>query len=766
MVNPTTSTVTLTSLPNPSTFGTSVTLTATVTSGATGSVTFHEGATTLGTGTITSGIATLAISSLAGGTHSITAQYGGDTNYSGSVSTAVSQVVNPTTSTVTLTSLPNPSTFGTSVTLTATVTSGATGSVTFHEGGTTLGTGTITGGLATLTISSLAGGTHSITAQYGGDTNYSGSVSTAVSQVVNPTTSTVTLTSLPNPSTPRHECDAYGDGPVGSYGERDLPRRRNDPGYRTITSGIATLAISSLAGGTHSITAQYGGDTNYSGSVSTAVSQVVNPTTSTVTLTSLPNPSTFGTSVTLTATVTSGATGSVTFHEGATTLGTGTITGGLATLAISSLAGGTHSITAQYGGDTNYSGSVSTAVSQVVNPTTSTVTLTSLPNPSTFGTSVTLTATVPSGATGSVTFHEGATTLGTGTITGGLATLAISSLAGGTHSITAQYGGDTNYSGSVSTAVSQVVTQAAVTTTLAVSPSTSSLPAKTVVTLTATVVAGATPIHPGLVTFCDAATAAQCKGLTVVGTAQLTPTGTAVLKFVPGSGSHNLLAIFAGTTTYATSSSTVQSLTVLPSPPPYLTATAITSSGSAGNYTLTATVVSTGSLTPPALTGPVSFLDTTNSNGVLGTAPLGAGTLSPLSFANAPGSPIAVGATPFSVAPADFNGDGITDLAATSLGNSNVSVQLGDGSGRFTSAPGSPVAAGGGPVSVATGDFNGDGIADLVVGNLLSQTVTILLGDGSGRFACLAPGLPVAVGCSSTGYSRWRFQWRRHRGPG
>ena len=197
-------------------------------------------------------------------------------------------------------------------------------------------------------------------------------------------------------------------------------------GTGTITSGIATLAISSLAGGTHSITAQYGGDTNYSGSVSTAVSQVVNPTTSTVTLTSLPNPSTFGTSVTLTATVTSGATGSVTFHEGGTTLGTGTITIGIATLAIRSLAGGTHSITAQYGGDTNYSGSVSTAVSQVVNPTTSTVTLTSLPNPSTFGTSVTLTATVPSGATGSVTFHEGATTLGTGTITGGLATLAIS----------------------------------------------------------------------------------------------------------------------------------------------------------------------------------------------------------------------------------------------------------------------------------------------------------------------------------------------------
>src|SRR5579871_6207722 len=82
------------------------------------------------------------------------------------------------------------------------------------------------------------------------------------------------------------------------------------------------------------------------------------------------------------------------------------------------------------------------------------------------------------------------------------------------------------------------------TTTLAVSPSTGSLTPHTVVTLTATVVAGATPVHPGLVTFCDA-TAPHCVGLAVVGTAQLTTAGTAVLRFIPGSGSHSYHAVFA-----------------------------------------------------------------------------------------------------------------------------------------------------------------------------------------------------------------------------
>jgi endonuclease/exonuclease/phosphatase family metal-dependent hydrolase len=88
---------TLTSTPNPSGLGQSATLTATVSSSSglpTGTVTFEEGTSVLGTSTLdASGQATFATSALATGSHSLTAVYGGDANYSGSTSSALSQVV-------------------------------------------------------------------------------------------------------------------------------------------------------------------------------------------------------------------------------------------------------------------------------------------------------------------------------------------------------------------------------------------------------------------------------------------------------------------------------------------------------------------------------------------------------------------------------------------------------------------------------------------------------------------------------------------------
>ena len=465
VVNLATPAINLTSSLNPSTFGAGVTFTARLPLDATGTVTFLDGTTSLGTGSISNGVATLTITSLVAGTHSITADYGGDTNYNAAVSTALSQVVNLASSTVTLASSLNPSTFGASVIFTATVTSGATGTVTFHDGATSLGTGTISNGVATLTTSSLVAGTHSITADYGGDSNYNGSTSAALTQTVNITTSTVTLASSLNPSTFGASVIFTATVTSGATGTVTFHDGATSLGTGTISNGVATLTTSSLAGGAHTITAQYGGDTNYNGSTSAALTQTVNMTTSTVTLASSLNPSTFGASVIFTATVTSGATGTVTFHDGATSLGTGTISNGVATLTTSSLAGGAHTITAQYGGDTNYNGSTSAALTQTVNTTTSTVTLASSLNPSTFGASVIFTATVTSGATGTVTFHDGATSLGTGTISNGVATLTITSLVAGTHSITADYGGDTNYTTSVSTPVSQTVNKATLTVT-------------------------------------------------------------------------------------------------------------------------------------------------------------------------------------------------------------------------------------------------------------------------------------------------------------
>ena len=638
--------------------------------------------------------------------------------------------------------------YGDSVTLTATVAPAtATGTVVFLEGQNVVGTAQVGSGtgVATLAITTLNAGRHTITATYLGDNNLGASTSTPVSIVVSQKTGPDGEPYLI--VTPNNTSRIYGQAnPAFTYtvsgallnGDTPATAVKGVPIYSTpasLGSPADTYSVS-IAGGLSSLNYELGFQEG---------TFIVKPTSLTIALASAPNPVTYGSLVQFTATLPIDATGTVTFYDGATVFGTGSISGGVATELTNSLTAGTHSITAQYSGDTNYNGITSTALSQVVNKAASTLALASSLSPSTFGTSVTFTATLPTDATGTVTFLDGATSLGTGTINSGVATLATSSLAGGTHSITAQYGGDANYSGSVSPPVSQVVTPAAVTTTLAVSPSTSPLPAKTVVTLTATVLAGATPVHPGLVTFCDATAAAQCKGLAVVGTAQLTTAGTAVLKFVPGSGSHNFLSVFAGTTMYAASSSTVQALTVSPPPPPYSTVTAITSSGSAGNYTLTATVTATG-VTTPTLTGSVSFLDTTNGNSVLGSSPLGSVTLTS-NFTNASGSPVAAGIGPYAVATSDFNGDGIADLVVVNSISDTARILLGDGSGGFALAPGSPFAVGTGPGGVATGDFNGDGIADLAVVNNGNFNVSILLGDGSGGFAP-APGSPVAVGIS------------------
>src|SRR5262249_23111712 len=125
------------------------------------------------------------------------------------------------------------------------------------------------------------------------------------------------------------------------------------------------------------------------------------------------------------------------------------------------LAAGSHSIKASYGGDANDNGSTSAILTQTVNPaakTNTTTGLTSNANPSSLGQTVTFTATVsPSAATGTVTFLDGATAIGSGTMSGGVAAFATASLALGSHSITATYGGDNNYNSSTSNAVSQTV---------------------------------------------------------------------------------------------------------------------------------------------------------------------------------------------------------------------------------------------------------------------------------------------------------------------
>jgi hypothetical protein len=102
---------------------------------------------------------------------------------------------------------------------------------------------------------------------------------------------------------------------------------------------------------------------------------------------------------------------------------------------------------------------------------------------------------------------------------------------------------------------------------------------------------------------------------------------------------------------------------------------------------------------------------------------------------------------PISVAVGDFNGDGALDLAVTNSGVGTLSIFLGKGDGTFQAAQNQSV----GPTSrsVAVGDFNGDGIPDLAVTgsyfSYLPATVKVLLGNGDGTFQ--APqAYPVGTG--------------------
>jgi len=116
------------------------------------------------------------------------------------------------------------------------------------------------------------------------------------------------------------------------------------------------------------------------------------------------------------------------------------------------------------------------------------------------------------------------------------------------------------------------------------------------------------------------------------------------------------------------------------------------------------------------------------------------------SFSPSPGSPFPAGPNPNDLASGDFNGDGLVDLAIANHETQHITVLLGDGRGSLAPAPRSPATVVVRPHvhGVATGDFNGDGSLDLVTDSWSEDRLVVLFGDGTGRFA--SPGTSVAVG--------------------
>ncbi len=201
-------TTTLTTTPNPSNLGQSVTMTATVHaqngSTPTGTVIFESNGVQIGSASLNnSGVAVLNYSNLTVGTDSLVAMYQGSSTLAPSTSNTVMQVVNRDASTATVTSSPNPSTGGEQVTITATVSPAGppapTGVVGFTSNGTEIsgcGAVTLTSGTAVCTTSTLAVGTDTIVAAYSGDSNYAPSNGTDI-QIVNPVPAALQFVTLP-----------------------------------------------------------------------------------------------------------------------------------------------------------------------------------------------------------------------------------------------------------------------------------------------------------------------------------------------------------------------------------------------------------------------------------------------------------------------------------------------------------------------------------------------------------------------------------------
>jgi hypothetical protein len=156
-------------------------------------------------------------------------------------------------SVTTLDSSLNPSTYGSSVTFTSSVSpSAASGTVTFKDGLTTLGTGTLSGGVATFTTSGLVAGDHSLTAEYSGDASYAASTTTVLTQTVSKATPTATLTVNNSPVT-------Y-DGAAKSATVEVSTSSTPGAAANILTGGAA----SQTDAGTYAVTADFvPSDTNY-----------------------------------------------------------------------------------------------------------------------------------------------------------------------------------------------------------------------------------------------------------------------------------------------------------------------------------------------------------------------------------------------------------------------------------------------------------------------------------------------------------------------
>ena len=424
-------------------------------------------------------------------------QVSGNNNYNFAQNTSKSIVIVAAPTTTTISSTPNPSTFGQSVTITASVSS---------PGGTPPGDLQIVDAFngqqlaiipngGSFTVKNLLTGPRQLTARYFG-AFIAGRQTFQPSQgftnhTVNRATPTIAVSNAPNPTvfgqpvTFTATIGGVGGAPVQPQFGGVLFSEGGAHPFGSVgigPNGTAVFSTSSLPAGTHTIAAAYTGDNNY-GPASVEFSHTVNKAATTTVVTSGSPAAAFGERVSFTVTaaavapgggVPSGGTAKL-FVDG-TPAGSAALVNGSAAIEVlngSVLSPGAHQVTAEFLGSANHDGSTSAAITQHVSKAATTTTLSSGTNPSTYGQQVTFTATVAApglpgvAATGMVIFRDGTADLGTGTLVDGVASFVTATLSGGTHHVTAAYAGDASLQTSQSANVLQVVRQAAATVSVA-----------------------------------------------------------------------------------------------------------------------------------------------------------------------------------------------------------------------------------------------------------------------------------------------------------
>jgi hypothetical protein len=460
---------------NPITAGQVVALVATVTAASgspTGTVTFMDGSTLIGTVALnsTTDQAVAFTASLPTGANSVTATYNGASGFATSTSSVLSETVNPAgaVTTTTLAASSNPITVGQVVALVATVTAASgspTGTVTFMDGSTPIGTAAInsTTHQAIAFTASLPTGSDSITATYNGATGFATSTSSVLSETVNPAgaATTTALAASANPITAGQvvaliaTVTSNGGSPTGTVTFMDGSTLIGTVAINS-TTHQAIAFTASLPIGSNNLTATYNGASGFATSSSAPLTETVNGVSAVMTTTSLAassNPITAGQVVALIATVTAGSgspTGTVTFMDGSTLIGTVTVnsTTHQAVAFTLSLPIGSNKITATYNGASGFATS-SASLTETVNSATTTA-LAASSNPINAGQVVALIATVTAASgspTGSVTFMDGSTLIGTVTLnsTTHQAIAFTASLPVGSNNITATYNGASGF---------------------------------------------------------------------------------------------------------------------------------------------------------------------------------------------------------------------------------------------------------------------------------------------------------------------------------